>query len=137
MFENISKGDFTTSIGGEFVVKKVNSGGMPIIQTFNKNGEDFENYESNAEFIAHCFNLQQRLDIGCYEEVINALENLLPLVKDNFSISRQARNMSFQSVDVKTQDEYNCVSARIAQENKEDYDLIRSIEQILNKSKNG
>lgn len=92
MFENISKGDFTTSIGGEFVVRKTRNGGIPIVQTFNKMEEDFENFEPNAKFISFCFNLQQRYDISKLEEVVNALENSKQVI-ENLIASKRIVNL--------------------------------------------
>jgi hypothetical protein len=62
-FENITKGKFIASYNFIHIDDK--------IEIFNvvKTKED-------AEFIAYCFNLQQKLDIICYEDVIEAVEVL-------------------------------------------------------------
>lgn len=36
-------------------------------------------FEENADFVAYCFNLQQKLNIAQYEEMAKALEDLVSL----------------------------------------------------------
>ena len=61
-FENISKGEFTRS--GWKVVDESDD------DLICCNGRQ---YEENAEFIAYCFNLQQRYDISKLEEAVKLL----------------------------------------------------------------
>lgn len=80
MFENISKGKFTND-GIDVIVN-----GFIVAQSYDTtdacvNEMNIQEAESNAEFIAYCFNLQQRLDISCYEEVIKALEKSMAALR--------------------------------------------------------
>ena len=69
-FENISKGKFTRSGW-----KVVNESDDDLICC---NGRQ---YEENSEFIAYCFNLQQRYDISKLEEVVKAFEDSISTLK--------------------------------------------------------
>ena len=69
MFENITKGEFKAFGSGVF--KK----GIEII--YNKEtkvNKAHNNTPEDAEFIAYCFNLQQRFDISKLEEAVEMLE---------------------------------------------------------------
>ena len=62
MFENITKGEFYLS------GNCISTDDVDICEL------GFKNKEQNAEFIAYCFNLQQRFDIGKLEEAIKLLD---------------------------------------------------------------
>ena len=70
-FENISKVEFTSS------GKSVLLHNTVIIETSSN---------KQAEFIANCFNIQQRYDISKLEESVKALENISFSKKDNYSL---------------------------------------------------
>lgn len=65
-FENISKGEITT---GAWHVYDDND--LIIVDCSG------DNTYANAEFIAFCFNLQQRYDISKLEEAVKLFERLL------------------------------------------------------------
>ena len=65
-FENISKGEFEYKDG--FITTENNI----IALIYN-----FKDQKQNAEFIAYCFNLQQRYDISKLEEAVKLFELLL------------------------------------------------------------
>ena len=76
-FENISKGEFEANfidLDG-FGVAVVSTESKVIAQC-NFNDSLTEERKDNTEFIAFCFNLQQRYDISKLEEVVNLLENI-------------------------------------------------------------
>ena len=89
MFEKITKGEFNLphlakddcSCDCGFFFEG-NSGKM--IATIHKTGDNdtyseyptAEEAKANAEFIAYCFNLQQRFDIGKLEEMVEFLEEI-------------------------------------------------------------
>lgn len=75
-FENISKVEFN-SIGKSVVLNNA-----VIIETSSN---------KHAEFIANCFNLQQRYDISKIEEVVSILVNLEAFL--SFNITPNADNM--------------------------------------------
>lgn len=72
-FENISKGEFESI--DSFVRVKGNLWSFVGVKT-----------RHDAEFIAYCFNLQQRYDISRLEEAVKAIENISFSKKDNYSL---------------------------------------------------
>ena len=78
MFEKISKGEFKSSDNTFFDDDK--NVYKTRVDGFRDNypkyfcGIDREESKENAEFIACCFNLQQRYDISKLEEAVKALE---------------------------------------------------------------
>ena len=96
-FENISKGEWSLP---HFVAKKSKSDcGCGFLfaheceevvaniyykkddSTEESEHPELETAKANAEFICFCGNLQQRLDIGCYEEVFDALQSIVSLYR--------------------------------------------------------
>lgn len=73
-FENITKGEFDV----------IDDSTYPLHGIWSKSDDGFPTYvartcyapssKENAEFIAYCFNLQQRFDISKLEETIELLE---------------------------------------------------------------
>lgn len=83
MFENITKnvkiGDGCTSVlvNMDADLKKGNIETVCICyQGFDLDGTKEETH-ANANFIAHCFNLQQKYDIGLFEETVSQLQQIL------------------------------------------------------------
>jgi len=78
MFENISKGEFTSrknfvEIDGRIIF----TAWYPYpLQHIEKNV-----VSQNAEFIAYCFNLQQKYDISKFEECVKMLEKSIEINK--------------------------------------------------------
>ena len=77
-FENISKGEFKSNLIDldNFGIAAVSTESKVIAQC-NFNDSLTEERKDNTEFIAFCFNLQQRYDISKLEETVNTLEELL------------------------------------------------------------
>ena len=70
MFENISKGEFTSRN------KFVELDGKILFTSWNPYlfGKTSDIINKNAEFVSFCFNLQQRYDISKLEEAVETLE---------------------------------------------------------------
>ena len=78
-FENITKGefksDFTYSKGKKCTWTRLFSDKKLLAEIKGVHcGVSNKEMLENHKFIYFCFNLQQKLDISCYEEVIEALE---------------------------------------------------------------
>ena len=68
MFEKISKGEFKTT----YCAEVVDLGGKTLVDAYDVASTGSAN--ANAEFICFCFNLQQKYDIGLFEDTVIALE---------------------------------------------------------------
>jgi hypothetical protein len=80
-FENITKNvELTNNKSIVNLDHNAKDGNIGIVATcfvgFDVEGT-IEDTGANAEFIAHCFILQQKLDIGCFEKLHDTLANLL------------------------------------------------------------
>jgi len=69
MFEKITKGITEAVIDKEYGITDVQCNGELIASTYGD--------VDNAEFIAYCFNLQQKYDIGMFEIAVKTLASLL------------------------------------------------------------
>lgn len=79
MFENITKGEYViVGYAGEHDEggASIKCGNIPICSTSYARKDRWDEYYDNAKFIAYCFNLQQKYDIGLFEELIKAVENI-------------------------------------------------------------
>lgn len=54
--------------------------------------------EENAQFISYCFNLQQKLDISCYEEVVEKLNKVNELLLQHPIFPRSIIHEEIQQV---------------------------------------
>ena len=81
-FENISKGEFKANFIDldDFGVAVVSVESKVIAQC-NFNDQLTEERKDNTEFIAYCFNLQQRYDISKLEEVVKTFEDSILTLK--------------------------------------------------------
>jgi len=76
-FENITKGKFISNSG--LISTKIESAHNISIKAILIPSSGIGNYDienANAEFVSYCFNLQQKMDIGCYEDVVSMLNSI-------------------------------------------------------------
>lgn len=87
VFENISKGEFETRkrlLGKcEFEYEIY----VPPYWIAHTRGDSNEEAQGNAQFIAFCFNLQQRYDISKLEEAVRLLETQISCLNAGFDIT--------------------------------------------------
>lgn len=79
-FEKITKGDFELHKHSKTTAQRIDGRTVASCagySTNTDNGEHVCENEANAEFIAFAFNLQQKLDIGVYEEVVYLLVEMI------------------------------------------------------------
>ena len=85
-FENITKGEwvFIEDEKGSPIISLEEHENIATVNDCNNFGNcDHETAKANAEFICFCGNLQQKLDISCYEEVVKALEEIKSMCDGN------------------------------------------------------
>ena len=90
-FENISKGEFKANFIDldDFGVAVV-SVESKVISQCNFNDQLTEERKDNTEFIAYCFNLQQRYDISKLEEAVDLLSKIAVKLLYGFEIKQDS-----------------------------------------------